>query len=522
VNRLLVPAAIATFALAAGGCGSGDTGEGPMEASGGAGEWTHQALDTKPGADAPVVLAVDGDRVAVVSTSEEGVITGFATDAGGEFRSGEPVATGLDFLALGGAVPFRGGWLSLGSGGMTPDREDLLFAVHAFRSGDGMTWSPVEAAGLTEPADVLGMAATEDAAVAVGVLRTADPPANGGFRGVAWHTADGESWAAVPLPTTTGAGTASAVAAVGDEFLAVGGAGNAGVLWSSTDGGASWAAVERPGLPATVELRDIAAEGDVVVVSGARGAEGEGEGRQVLARSTDGGATWHEVDRPPPPNRGEELPFPLSSGGGRFFTVGYSFVETWSDPELCYADITLCQQDMAFSLYASDDGDAWSRIDRSGIGEGDAGEVDQAVATDDGRVVALQRGWEDIGAWTWPARVPLPTEAEPVEPTSDVDLLEEGHVPEVGRRYAAPLYVHCGMDWLYLGGEPWQRTDDGPDVETGAGQSPSDEWPVAQQTIFGFATLVEDDLVEYSIGQGDDAEVIATYGPPTEEPPGCD
>ena len=73
------------------------------------------------------------------------------------------------------------------------------------------------------------------------------------------------------------------------------------------------------------------------------------------------------------------------------------------------------------------------------------------------------------------------------------------------------------MDWLYVGGQAWQRTDDGPDTETGAGDDIPDDWPVAQQTIFGYATLVNDDLIEYSIGDG---EVISTYAPATQ--PGCE
>jgi hypothetical protein len=103
-------------------------------------------------------------------------------------------------------------------------------------------------------------------------------------------------------------------------------------------------------------------------------------------------------------------------------------------------------------------------------------------------------------------------------PTTEVDLLEEGEAPVIGRRYPVPLYVHCGMDWLYLGETPWQRADGGPDVETGAGDPSPDDWPMAGQMIFGFATLVDEDTVEYSIG---DDEVIATYAPPTEDPPGC-
>jgi hypothetical protein len=97
--------------------------------------------------------------------------------------------------------------------------------------------------------------------------------------------------------------------------------------------------------------------------------------------------------------------------------------------------------------------------------------------------------------------------------------LADGERPEPGRRYGVPLHIHCGMDWLYVGSEPWRRTDGGPDTETGAGDQVPEDWPVAQQTIFGFATLVEDDLIEYSIG---DDEVIATYALATTDPPGCD
>jgi hypothetical protein len=94
----------------------------------------------------------------------------------------------------------------------------------------------------------------------------------------------------------------------------------------------------------------------------------------------------------------------------------------------------------------------------------------------------------------------------------------EDGVLEPGVRYRAPLYVHCGMDWLYLGDDAWRRSDDGPDLETGAGDTPDPSWPVAGQTILGSATLV-DDVVEYSL---DDGTVIATYERTREQPPGCD
>jgi hypothetical protein len=124
---------------------------------------------------------------------------------------------------------------------------------------------------------------------------------------------------------------------------------------------------------------------------------------------------------------------------------------------------------------------------------------------------------------TWPAGARSP-EGRPLAEPERVDLVTvpEGEDPEPGVRYHAPLFVHCGMDWLYLGDTPWQRTDDGPDVETGAGDEGPGAWPLVGQTIFGYATLGEDEVVSYSIGKGDDAEVIATYERTGEEPPGCD
>ena len=368
------------------------------------------------------------------------------------------------------------------------------------------------------------MAATGDGVVAVGALRDSVTPANGGFRPVVWHSRDGVSWTAVRLlPSGDIEGTVRAVAAVGDRLLAVGSAGRVAALWSSSDGGSTWARVPGDDLPALGSAEGIEAQGDVVVLSGTVPGAGEDGGGQVLLRSSDGGGTWQPAAQPPPPNRGEGFAYPLSSGGGYFFATGYSFVDAWSNPELCYADIDVCRQDTAITLYASDDGDSWARVDTSGLGGGEEREVDDTVGAHDGRVVALQVGRESLTTWAWPATAPLPTEAEPGDPAAaDLVTLAEGEEPEVGVRYAAPLYVHCGMDWLYLGEQPWQRTDGGPGVETGAGQARPDGWPVAQQAIFGYATLTGDGTVEYSIGPDDDAEVIATYERATEEPPGCD
>ena len=123
-----------------------------------------------------------------------------------------------------------------------------------------------------------------------------------------------------------------------------------------------------------------------------------------------------------------------------------------------------------------------------------------------------------------PAGSALPTGADPGAPAAaDLVTVAEGEEPEVGVRYAAPLYIHCGMEWLYLGDQPWQRTDGGAETETGAGQAPPDDWPVAQQTIFGFATLTDEGTVEYSIGPTTTPRSSPpTPGPPRSRPAACD
>ncbi len=508
--------------MAVAACGSGG-GSAPEGSGSGAAdqEWAGQVLEGEPGPDHPTPVAVDRDQVVVAIVSDDGGITGFATDEQAHFRAGEPTATGHRYLGLGGMARFGDGWIAVGSGGLRDD-EGLLFEVGAFRSADGRTWSEVDATGLDGPADVTGMTTVDGTLVAVGTLRTADEPSQGGFRPVAWHSADSERWTTVPLPAGGGTeGSVQGLAVAGGEVLAVGGVDRQGMMWSSTDRGASWVIVERDGIPPMSALSHIAAQGEVLVTSGTRPPrdESDGEGSQLLLRSSDGGRRWRAAADPPPPNRGVAFASPVFAGGERFFALGYSFIEAFADPEECYADIELCRQDTAVALYVSDDGDRWRRVDTLGIGAGEAGELDSIAATDDGRIVAFSRVGAGIGAWTWPAGTPLPTGDEPVNPTTDVEVLGEDDVPEQGRRYGVPLYIHCGMNWLYVGGEAWQRTDDGPDIETGAGDEIPDDWPVAQQTIFGFATLVSADLIEYSIGDG---EVIATYVPAAQPPPGCE
>ncbi|MET1041364.1 MAG: hypothetical protein ABWZ90_10040 [Acidimicrobiales bacterium] len=488
--------------------------------------WTGQVLEAVPGADSAVLLAAGGDQMTLTMTTDDGAIQGFAADDDGRFEAGRPLSTGVTYLSLGGVARLGPAWFTLGSGGLSKDGEELQFAVRAFTSTDGRTWSAIESVGLEGPADVEGLVSVGDDMVAVGSLRTAQDPAVGGFRPVAWHSADGVQWTAVALPLAgAGDGFVGAVAVVDDEVLAVGAAGQRGALWSSTDAGSTWSLEERAGIPDAASLDSLAVEGSTVVLSGTPAYRGEefeasGEAVRLLLRSVDGGQTWSEAGQPPPA-AGIEASYGTSvtTGGEQFFTVSSSYVTSFDDPERCYADLELCQQDSAQTLYASPDGDVWSRIDTSGIGVGEAGEVWTVVGAGDGRLVAMTAMAGGVGTWTWPAGAPLPTEPEPTDPTTNVVVLGEEDEMEPGVTYGVPLYIHCGMEWLFVGGEAWERIDGGPDTETGAGDSIDPSWPVAQQTLFGFATLGPDGQIEYSIGDG---EVIATYALTEASPPGCD
>jgi hypothetical protein len=543
-RRISVGALAFAVGVGGGGCGTND---GPSEdvavGRDDEGAWVHQVLDGSPNPDSPVLLATDGEQVIVVVVAEDGAITGHVADGDEPFAVGRPTAGGRGFTVLGGIARTDDSWLALSSGGTREDAtgdEQPVFELRAHRSSDGLSWTEVTTTGLYGPADITGVVAVPGGVVAVGTLRTADDPSIGGFRPVAWHSEDGERWTAHELAPTTregdpfdpaAEGFVESVAVAGDSVVAVGQAGGRGIVWRSEDGGRTWEAAteeELAGIGTGATFGRVAAQEDVVVLSGTVGRGGE-EGRpgQTVWRSTDGGRSWEEATEPPPPSRGETFASPVFAGSGRFFLVSTSFHDALAEPALCYADIELCRQDAAVALYTSDDGDAWHRVDTSGVtaapgDEGDSGEFDAVTATDGGRVVGVRRGLGGVGTWAWPAGAALPTMDEPADPASDVEVLQYDDPIEPGVRSALPLYIHCGMDWLYADDDAWQRADGGSDVETGAGDQIPGDWPVAQQTIFGYATLVDDDRIDYSIGDDDDTEVIATYERSTEEPPGCE
>lgn len=522
-GRIKVRAAAAGAAvLLLAGCGS-EPIDGPGDARPPAAEWTTQAIDGEQGADRELQLATWGDEIMLIGITDDDELWSASGRTGTRLTQIPPLATEVTYLALGGTARLGNRWLTLGSGGLAEVDGDgeLLFEPHAFRFGDGASWEEVAVEGFSGPMEVQELVARGDRWVAVGNSRGDEDPAGpGGISALAWWSTDGQRWTEVELPTSSDESVAADVAVVGDRLLAVGHDGEDSAMWSSGDGGESWTRIADPALDGARSLSSIQASDEVVLVTGTPpidSEEDELDAPLVLLRSTDGGETW-ATPSDPPPTSGVEPWLPLE-GSGPFLATTSDFLEGWRQPAACYGDIERCRMDSVEALYASAEGDAWSRVDTTGIGEGEAGEVWAIDSDADGAVAVVT--WDDgLRLSTWPAGVDLPTMDEPTLPDADVRFLGEGEEPEVGVRYAVPLHIHCGMTWLYLGDEPWRRSDDGPDVETGAGDPIDPSWPVAQQTIFGFATLTEEGIVEYSIGDGD-GEVIATYARTQEQPPGC-
>lgn len=464
--------------------------------------WVQETVPTTTDSDSETQLAAAGDTVVVVDAALDGTVRSHAATGGGPFVAGPPLATGVEALDLRALAGDGEQWVLLAGGDRSRPR--------VLTSADGLTWVAAETGGIEPGAVVQELVATDDALVAVGTV-TVDVD-DGTFRNAAWRSTDGgATWQETALD---GAGLARRLVLTDDGLVALGATETDDGVWTSADGGATWTRVEPEGGPAGGRLHDVVALGAELVGSGnVPGEEGSG-GTAFVVRSADGGRTWVEAADPPPAANDESNGHQLFGAGGQVVALVDPFDQPFADPERCYADIELCRQSSGTSAHVSLDGDTWAPVDLTALDEVELYEV-RATATE--LVVLTSAGEETLGLARWPLAALLPTAADPPpEPTAEVDLLPEGVAPEPGRRYASPLWLHCGMGWLHLGDQAWQRTDAGPDLTQG--DVPPPGWPVARGQLYGFVTLVAPDRVEYSIGDG---EVVATYGPPTEEPGVC-
>lgn len=487
--------ALLALVLVASGCG-----DAPAPPAGAQGEWSGQRLDGPVGPDQSPRLASAGDDALVLLVSERGRVQPHVSRDGAPFAAGTPFATGLDgfFDVL---TPVRltdGSWYTLATGGDGYD-------VRALRSADGLAWTVAPATGVTGRAEVTALVATADGVAALGVRRHAADPSMGGFSALAWRSTDGRAFTEVALPGVpayrgyrTESTVSGLVPVAGGALLATGRAGRAARVWRSTDQGASWVAVEDPLLARADGVDQPVAAGDRVLaaVSGLS---------HPTILSDDGGRSWRI-------NRGLQVPpesddpVALWQAGSRILTVRSAASDgaDWRRPEVCYADLDQCRAGAGPGprLALSEDGEHWRAV---------AGPTDVAAfaATADGRLLALRPGAKGMFLDTWPAGVPL-ADAPGLERPRTVDLvrLAEGERPEVGRRYAAPLYTHCGIDRIWFGEQSWQRTDDGPGYEDG--DRPPAGWPIPPDGggVYGYATLGADGVLTYTDGDG---AVLATY-----------
>ena len=515
VRRPLALTMLLVGCLLTAGCGSDrrvatDGPGGPGQETSSSGTWTEHALGTAA-ADREPVGAAAGDGAAVLVVEEPGHVRGFTLRAGhpAEEVPVDAGATGSRTVTAMAGGP--AGLLALGS--------DLSAAFRTFvlTSPDGSSWSEVEATGLEAPMDVMDLIATSERYVAVGTLRAAEDPAAGGFLPVILASPDGLTWSRSQTPRAE-EGAIRSVVATEAGLLAVGFVDGTGVAWSSTDGGSTWAVA-----PGPLRADQVVTSADTVLAASS-GFEEEGE--LGLHRSIDGGTSWDPVDTA----FAEGFGFASLSGDATGFSIltAERYRDASSSPEICYADIDRCGPRSSVddeAILVSLDGTTWERVDLTRL-DG-LFRPSSMLHTEQGDTVVLGRADDGRwGAWVWAADqgpVPVLSAAEDGAPVYEgPPILEHGASMVSGRRYAFPLYIHCGMDHLgELDGRAWALVDDpGAAPETGAGDAVPEDWPVVGESILGFVTLVADERIEYSLADG---QVIAVYEPiPASEVPGCE
>jgi len=168
----------------------------------------------------------------------------------------------------------------------------------------------------------------------------------------------------------------------------------------------------------------------------------------------------------------------------------------------CYTDLEWCRQARPPALLTSTDGAAWTVVDTSGLALEEYEDLDSVTGTGD--VVTLVSVGEDGVRTHTTAVLDLTSTQAPPQP-AEVDLLAYDDRLEVGERQPFPIYTHCGIDWL--GG--FNATNWRIDPPSGSGSATEpDDWPSIDQFVIGYVTLVSEDRIEYSVGDG---EVVAEY-----------
>lgn len=466
----------------------------------GDGKWTQHTLGTFA-ADREIVGTSFDGGIAVLTVEEPGDVRGYRIKADGSLEEASVDIGTAELRMVTAITDGRTGLVATGND-LHPDFQNFVLT-----SPDGVSWTKPATTGFEVPMDVFDLVATDERYVAVGTLRTAQDPSQGGFVPAILLSDDGKSWSPAQIPSSD-EGSVRSVVSMGTKMYAAGDVGGAPVIWSSNDGGQTWTAAT--GAP---PANEVVASGSTVLAAHSGGEEG---GNLALHRSDDAGETWQEADA----DFADGYGFASFFGDDNGFAIqtAGAYRDAFSSPELCYADIDLCGPRSSVeeeAVLVSADGvdwrhlalDALSGLFRpSSVLHNDAGDTVVLGTTKDGE-------W---ATWMWDSSqgdVPTTTHSNDEPQYDGPPIIEYGATLEEGSRYAFALYIHCGMDRLgEFNGVQWALVESptGDQPETGAGEPVPDDWPVVAQSILGYLTLVDDDRIEYSL---EDGEVIGVYAP---------
>ena len=474
--------------------------------------WQQQDLG-QLAADSVLSIVTMGDTTTLIYPEDGSTFRSMTSADGGSFVAHTVTVDDVTYLHRLHAVALPSGMLAMFS-----DNETLMPRV--LMSSDGVAWTETDVTGLDQPADIWLLTSTADGVYAAGALRTGAHPNDGPFAAGMWRSADGVSWESVVLPAGVGGedGAVTALAHGEDGIVA---AVNSTIL-RSTDNGATWT-TSTVTLPAGAELGRITgvagADGTMVAIASTPG--DFGDQRLVTLRSQDDGQTWSATVLPDSgPGSIGAVDGIVSAAGDAFWIATRRSSDLFGDGDDCYRDLARCARGSDAVLLRSTDGDGWDEVDLNALDTSGflsiLGVVEQPTGV---LVVGTTQG---LRGWTWPTdgAPPLVDTTSPPPPISE-PLAEFDSTLTVGTVYRLPLDLHCGMRNLgNFNGKFWTVDPASAPVnpETGAGDDPPPDWPVAQQTLFGYITLVEPGTIEYSLPSG---EVIAEFHPVDVQPALC-
>ncbi len=400
--------------------------------------------------------------------------------------------------------------------------EPVTFLPEFWASADGINWSRVATTGLDAPFEPRSVLSTDSATYLVGAKRVNRLEGVSPLSPAIWRTTDRQEWTLTDL-AARGIGVVNSIEMTDAGLLAFGRDADGAQIWQSTDDGISWQPGPTPSFGVASEnweILDTASVDDTLIAVGEISSfDKTGEGLRpsnasirelLILTSVDGGVTWQQTTPGSENLAGLRYADQASVAAGAFWVVAQRTLEPGTYPAACYTDIESCRQLERPVLLRSDDGIEWTEIGLLGRQQQAAMDIAGVIDTGDGvNVIALG---DAVQTWRWAS-----TSAPPERIYSDLRSENAYITPdwqdqlEIGVTYRFPQGTHCGVNRLANFNGRWWYAN-GPDGE-GPGLRPS--WPTADETLFGYVTLIDADTIEYSIDSG---EVIIAYEASDEAP----